>query len=171
MKRRTVLGLSAAAVAAAAASADLFAASAPRGGYFKVLERLIRDWHRNDLNAVLAHIADDIVWHSHVGSPPIIGKAAVRPVFEQLAASMLNLRWRIVNHAQVGNSLLSEGVLEFTSRDGHQIALPYMGILAFRGTLITEWRDYFDLALYERMKSGEKMPEYLQALASRPGRP
>ncbi len=42
------------------------------------------------------------------------------------------------------------------------------GVLAFKGERISEWRDYFDRALFDRLKAGEPMPEYLQALADRP---
>ena len=43
---------------------------------------MIKDWRRKDIDAVLAHVTDDIVWHSHVGSPPIIGKEAMRQTFD-----------------------------------------------------------------------------------------
>jgi limonene-1,2-epoxide hydrolase len=137
----------------------------------ETFKKVILAWRRGDLDAVLANVTDDIVWHSHVGSPPVLGKAAMRTVLQTLAASMKDVRWRLVNHAESGSMLFAEGVEEFVNPAGHRVALPYMGIAVFRGGLIAEWRDYFDRALYDRMKSGEVSPEYIRALVARPGVP
>lgn len=132
---------------------------------------LIEAWKIGDLDAVLAHVTDDIVWHSHVGSPPTLGKAAMRPVLEVLAASMQDVRWRVVYSAESGDRLLVEGIEEFVGTEGQHVALPYMGIMTFRGSLIAEWRDYFDRDLYNKLKAGEASPDYIQQLTSRPGIP
>ncbi len=97
---------------------------------------------------MLARVTEDVAWHTHLGSPPVNGKAAMRAVLQKLVAGMV----------------LVEGVDEFNSPDGRRVALPYMGIMAFTGALISEWRDYFDRALFDRMKQGEAMPD-------RPGEP
>ena len=48
------------------------------------------------------------------------------------------------------------------------MVLPYAGVLTFKGDRISEWRDYFDRALFDRLKGGETMPAYLEALTTRP---
>ena len=136
-----------------------------------IVEEVILAWRRGDIEAALSHVADDVVWHSHVGSPPLLGKAAMRELMKTLAGSMRDVRWRVVSHAESGDSFFAEGVEEFVTPAGHRVALPYMGIMVFRGRLIAEWRDYFDRALYDRMKSGEATPDYIAALAARPGVP
>jgi len=42
--------------------------------------------------------------------------------------------------------------------------------MVFRGGLLSEWRDYFDRALFNRLKAGEPIPPDTAALADRPGR-
>jgi limonene-1,2-epoxide hydrolase len=61
-----------------------------------------------------------------------------------------------------------EGVDDFVTNEGRRVVLPYAGVLAFKGERISEWRDYFDRAVFDRLKAGEPMPDYLQALADRP---
>jgi limonene-1,2-epoxide hydrolase len=172
MERRGFIQMAAAA-AATTAGAAAASATRKRGSsmHLSIVEEVIRAWRRGDIEAALIHVADDIVWHSHVGSPPLLGKAAMRDLMKTLAGSMRDVRWRVVSHAESGDSFFAEGVEEFVTPAGHRVALPYMGIMVFRGRLIAEWRDYFDRALYDRMKSGEPSPDYIAALAARPGVP
>jgi len=150
--------LAAGSVAAAPAAPD----------YFAITRTMITAWRGKDLEGMLVHIDDDIVWHSHVGSPPIVGKAAMREFAIKLTAQMNDIKWRIFETATNGNRVFLEGVDDFVTSEGRRVVQPYAGILAFKGARIVEWRDYFDRALFDRLKAGEPMPDYLQALADRP---
>jgi hypothetical protein len=55
--------------------------------------------------------------------------------------------------------------------ENRRVAIPYMGIMAFRGTLICEWRDYFDRGLFDRLKAGETPPPEIAELLNRPAIP
>ena len=57
---------------------------------------------------------------------------------------------------------------DFVSNDGRRVVVPYAGVLRVREGRIVEWRDYFDRALFDRLKAGEPLPAYLEALANRP---
>ena len=148
-------------VAAAAASV------AAGGQHFEVMKAVILGWRQGDRQAVIARCADDIVWYSHVGSPPIVGKEAAARFMEVLAGQMKDVRWRIFGYAEHGDTAFAEGVDEFTSPEGRQVALPYAGIMRFRDGLITEWRDYFDRGLFDRLKAGEAPPPHIAALTGR----
>jgi limonene-1,2-epoxide hydrolase len=164
MNRRRFLKTStAAAVTAAAGSAT---AAVP--GHLEVARGVITAWRRKDLEGMLAYIDDGIVWHSHVGSPPIVGKAAMREFAAKLTGQMAEIRWRIFYAAADGDRLHVEGVDDYTAPDGRRVVVPYAGVFAFRGGLVVEWRDYFDRALFDRIKAGEAVPAYVEELVNRP---
>lgn len=167
MDRRHFVHVVVAAPLAVAGSAGAAAAATDTPDYLAVAKAMITAWRARDLEGMLAHIDDDIVWHSHVGSPPVLGKAAMRDFATKLTAQMNDIRWRIFDVAQNGNRLFLEGVDDYVSAEGRRVVLPYAGVLAFRGARISEWRDYFDRALFDRLKAGEPLPDYLQALTTR----
>ncbi len=174
MQRRQFIQASS---AAALAASTAVSAANKRGGKsdkasFETVSALIVEWKRKDIDAVMAHIADDIVWHSHVGSPVIHGKAAMRAFLERMAAGITDIRWRVHFHSVSGNQIFMEGVDDFVMIDTQRrVAIPYLGTMVFRGGLISEWRDYFDRTLFDRMKAGEPTLPEIAALADRPGLP
>ncbi len=174
MQRRQFIQVSGGATLAASTAAS---AAGKRGSKadkasFDTVSALITAWKRKDIDAVMAYVTDDIVWHSHVGSPVVRGKAAMRAFLERMAAGITDIRWRVHFHAIKGNQIFMEGVDDFVMVDSkRRVAIPYLGTMVFRGGLISEWRDYFDRALFDRMKAGETPPADIAALADRPGQP
>ena len=132
---------------------------------------LIRAWQRHDIDAVLAKLADDIVWYARVGAPPVIGKAIVREAMLKLAPTRKVENWRIHYHAVNGDRLFVEGVDDYTGHDGRRVAVPYAGVIEHRDRLIAGWRDYFDIGTLDRMKAGEPIPEAIAPLVARKGEP
>src|SRR5512133_3540487 len=100
------------------------ALSAAEPDYVAITRAMITAWRGKDLEGMLTHIDDDIVWYSHVGSPPIIGKAAMREFAGKLTAGMNDIRWRIFDTARNGNRLFVEGVDDFVTNEGRRVALP-----------------------------------------------
>src|SRR6478735_6729471 len=128
---------------------------------------MIIAWRRKDLDTMLSHVADDVTWHTHVGSPPVVGKAAMRDFATKLGAGMSDIKWRVFEAAQHDNRIHLEGVDDFVTSEGKRVTIPYAGIMAFRDGKVVEWRDYFDRATFDKLKAGEPMPDYLAALANR----
>lgn len=161
----------------AAGAGALTAAARPSGAaaktdYIDAVKGLIYDWRRKDIEAVLARVTDDIVWYSHVGTPPKIGKAAMRAFLEVFGAALTDVKWRIFGHAVSGRQIFVEGVDDFVMvAEKRRVAIPYAGVMTFRGSLICEWRDYFDRALFDRLKAGEPTPPEIAKLLDRPGIP
>lgn len=166
MDRRHFLEVSAATAGlfAGAARAETGQVTEP----LQVLREVILAWRRKDLEGMLKYIHDDIAWHSHVGSPPLQGKVAMREFAGRLTSQMQEIHWRLFEAARDGDTLHVEGVDDFVSTEGRRIVVPYAGVLKFRDGRIVEWRDYFDRALFDRLKTGEPLPAYLDALANRP---
>lgn len=169
MNRRDWL-MAAPAAAAFVGVSDAMAASnseGASGAHFDKVKAVIMGWRRKDLAAVLELCADDIVWYSHVGSPPIVGKPAMAAFMEKLSDQMKVVRWRIFHYAESGDVVFSEGVDDFTAPDGKDVAIPYAGVFRFRDGKIVEWRDYFDRASFDRFKSGEAPAEHMKVLMTR----
>ena len=164
-RRHFIQGSVVASVAAVAGAAE--AKTKPASKKFERVEGLVKDWRRKDIDAVLARVTDDIVWHSHVGSPPIVGKPAMRQTLGTLGAGMSDVRWRIFGFAENDNSIFLEGVDDFVTAEGRRVVIPYAGIMTFREGLVAEWRDYFDRGVFNKLKAGEPMPDYLDKLATR----
>lgn len=135
--------------------------------YIETIEGLIACWARRDLEAVLDLLSEDVVYHYHVGSRPLRGKARVRRFLEKFGGGQKDIRWRIVNHAQSGDVLLVEGVDDHVDAEGRRIQTPYMGVFEFEGGKIARWRDYLDAKLIAQAKAGEPMPEWLEELVAR----
>lgn len=163
MDRRELI-LAAPLLAAGPAAA---AATGATGAHYEAVKAVITGWRRGDRKAVVDLCADDIVWHSHVGSPPIVGKAATEKFMTALAGQMLDVRWRIFHYAEAGDAAFTEGVDDFMTPEGRRVTLPYAGIMRFRDGKIVEWRDYFDRGLFDRLKAGEEPPPHIAALTAR----
>jgi limonene-1,2-epoxide hydrolase len=173
-RRKFMLASASASIAAAPAVARAARGDSHTTGssYIDVVTGLITDWRRKDIDAVLSRITHDIVWYTHVGSQPKRGTAEMRAFLEPMAAGISDIRWRIYNHAVSGNRIFLEGADDFVlAAENRRVAIPYMGIMAFRGSLICEWRDYFDRGLFDRLKAGETPPPEITELLNRPAIP
>jgi len=99
-----------------------------------------------DHESFLSHLSDDIEYHYHMSSRPLIGKEWVQKFLSKYDSITADVVWRIDRYAEVDNCLLLEGYEEYTDlRSGERIAHPYMGVFEFDGDKVTKWRDYFEM--------------------------
>lgn len=144
-------------------------ATMPAPRLYPVLQAVIEAWHKQDIEGVLVHVTDDIVWRNSSGyAPAIRGKAAMRKALQGMAPIIKTNKWRIFDHAENDNRLFMEGVDEFWLTTGEHVAIPYAGSLEFEGLLIKEWREYFDGRISAAMKAGQPMTEEVREMISRP---
>lgn len=135
---------------------------------FPILSRVIAAWQAHEIETVLSHMTDDIVWHyAAPGLPPVRGKAAAEKLLRKLQADMHDIQWRIFAHAETGDRLFLEGVDEYRTADGKRMALPYAGVLEFRGDQIAAWRDYVDLGVLADQRAGKPFTPQVEALLDR----
>jgi limonene-1,2-epoxide hydrolase len=136
---------------------------------YPVLMAVIEAWHHQDIEGVLAHVTDDIVWRNSSGfAPAIRGKDAMRKALQGMAPVIKTNKWRIFDHAENENRLFMEGVDEFWLQTGQHVAIPYAGSLEFEGLKIKEWREYFDGRISLAMKAGEPMSAEVAEMIARP---
>ncbi len=116
----------------------------------RIAEEFFEHWNSNHIDDALAMLADDVLY-DNVPLPDITGRAEVERFHRGFGVgSDFLLEWKIVHLAAAGNVVLNERVDTFIHRDGGRIVLPVMGTLTVEQGEITVWRDYFDLADFER---------------------
>lgn len=169
MKNRRDFVVAAAALPAIA-TATTAAAGASGTLYGRYID-LIRKWKAHDIDGVMAHIHEEIVWYPFVGGPPVLGKAAMRKYLEGLAGKRQSNDWRVFFHAERGEQLFVEGADDFRTDQGVRIAVPYAGVLDYRDGLIVGWRDYADVGLVGEMKKSGSIPADVLPLVDRKGEP
>lgn len=111
----------------------------------EIVEKFIATFNSDDMEAVYACMADDILYHN-IPMKPLRGIAAVRQFFAE-AGPMTSNAWEILNIAENGSVVLTERVDRFRY-NGKDVAVPLMGIFEIKDGKITSWRDYFDLQSY-----------------------
>ena len=99
-----------------------------------------------DDEAFLDLLTDDVEYHYHVGTRPLIGKEWVQKFLIKYREVTSDAKWVIHNHAENGNVLFTEGVEEyFDLRSQMTISHPYAGVIEFRDGKILRWKDYFEM--------------------------
>lgn len=94
----------------------------------------------------LSYLTDDIEYHYHMGSRPLLGKEWVQKFLNKYREITADVKWQILRHAETENELFVEGYEEYLdTRTNEIIAHPYMGIFEFRDGKISGWRDYFEM--------------------------
>jgi limonene-1,2-epoxide hydrolase len=115
-------------------------------------ESVVRDfcaaWSTRDVDAILAWFADDAVYHN-MPIAPVRGHAEIRGVLEMFVPPASAIQFDVLAVATHGNLVFTERVDRFTVGD-KEIALPVAGVFEVRAGKIAAWRDYFDLASYQR---------------------
>jgi limonene-1,2-epoxide hydrolase len=112
----------------------------------QVIEAVRKANLAQDDEAFLSCLTDDIVYHYHVGSRPLIGKEWVQKFLSKYREITADVSWRIDRHAETENELFVEGYEQYRdTRTNEVIAHPYMGIFEFRDGKISAWRDYFEM--------------------------
>jgi limonene-1,2-epoxide hydrolase len=81
--------------------------------------------------------------------PPVSGSAAIRNVIESFVAPAQEIDWENLAVAETGNKVLTERIDRFVIA-GKRVELPVMGTFEFVGGKISAWRDYFDMATWQR---------------------
>ncbi|MBP0495166.1 limonene-1,2-epoxide hydrolase family protein [Pararoseomonas indoligenes] len=111
---------------------------------------------RDRFDEAVDMLAADVLYHN-IPLPEMTGRENVRAFHKGFGiGTSIRADWKITRIAQAGNAVLTERMDLFTQADGRRIVLPTMGSMVLDGNVITEWRDYFDLASFERQAAAMK---------------
>ncbi len=94
----------------------------------------------------LDYLTDDIEYHYHVTTRPLLGKEWVEKFLNKYNEICSDVELTIHRHAETDDCLFVEGYEEYTDlRTGDRIAHPFAGVMEFRGDKVCKWRDYFEM--------------------------
>lgn len=114
------------------------------------VEAFIAHWNACDVGAMLALCAEDIVYHN-IPMEPVMGTTAMRAMVEGFLANIAACDWQTHAIAANGSTVLTERTDGFIFKDGRRAAIRVMGTFDIGADgRITGWRDYFDMAEFQR---------------------
>lgn len=114
------------------------AADTDIGGLFAAIDA-------QDGAAFVGFLTDDAVFR--FGSAPAVqGRAAVQTAVEGFFGTIAGLSHAIDKTIRDDDTLVCEGVVTYTRRDGSTIAVPFVDVFEYRDDLIAEYKIYIDVA-------------------------
>jgi limonene-1,2-epoxide hydrolase len=114
----------------------------------RIIREFIEAWSRLDPEELAAYFTEDGVYHN-MPIGPVSGRANVEQFIRGFAASWTETTWDILNIMSSGNLVTAER-LDRTRAGDKSVELPCVGVFELEGGKIRTWRDYFDLATYQR---------------------
>ena len=100
--------------------------------------------------AAAAALASPAISYENMPMQPIVGRDAMAATLEMFLGNANEVDWVIVRQHEVGNVVFNERIDRFQIGDGW-LELPLAGVFEVdEDGLISLWRDYFDLASYQR---------------------
>lgn len=116
----------------------------------EVVQQFLAHLNAQRIDTGMDLLAEDVFYHN-IPMEPMKGREAVRVFAHEFGmGSSLEVDWQLVAIAESGDVVLTERVDIFKTAEGKQISIPLMGSFRVRDGLISEWRDYFDLADLQR---------------------
>jgi len=114
-------------------------------------EAIVREfcatWPERNVDKLLTYFTDDALYHN-MPMEPVTGKNGIREVLNMFVPAE-DLEAEITALATRGNIVFTERVDRMTI-GGKRVVLPCAGVFEIRNGKIAAWRDYFDLATWQR---------------------
>jgi len=115
----------------------------------EIVTAFIEAIERKDVAAAAA-MASPSISYENMPMQPIVGRDAMVATLEMFLGNANEVDWVIVRQYEVGNVVFNERIDRFRIGDGW-LELPLAGVFEVDDDgLIALWRDYFDLASYQR---------------------
>jgi ketosteroid isomerase-like protein len=107
-----------------------------------MLKAIATGFDRHDLEAIMAHFAEDAIFDSPRGTEPFgtrfAGTAAIREGFAQRFAGIPDVRYQQDEHFADGDRGASEWTLSGTTSDGQRIEVRGCDLWTFRDGLVVK---------------------------------
>ena len=121
-------------------------------GASDVVTAFMQAMERRDLEAAGAFVTDDLVYHN-IPMQPIHGRDAMVAALAPFLAGSLTVEWVVHHQTATGNVVMNERLDRFQLKADKWLEIPVAGVFVLRDGKIAEWRDYFDLADFQRQAS------------------
>jgi ketosteroid isomerase-like protein len=97
-----------------------------------------------DTEAFLSFLTDDASFRFG-SAPPLDGKAAIREGVDGFFATIQALRHELVRSWVQGETVICQGQVTYTRKDGRELTLPFVNVFELAGGLIREYLIYIDI--------------------------
>ena len=114
----------------------------------QVIRNFIEAWSRLDPEELASYFAEDGVYHN-MPAGPVSGRANVEKFIRGFSASWTETTWDLLNIASSANVVIAER-LDRTRASNKSVDLPCVGVFELEAGQIKVWRDYFDIATYQK---------------------
>lgn len=114
----------------------------------QLVEDFVAAFNAKDVDKIMSFWGPDPVYHNMPG-PPVEGTEAVRKMIESFVTPATKMDWEILHIAESGDTVLAERVDRFVL-GGKEVVLPCNGAFDIVDGKIAIWRDYFDMATWQR---------------------
>lgn len=105
-----------------------------------------------DGEKLASYFSEDAFYHN-IPMQPIEGRENIKNALSGMAGTMVSQGWDVLSLVAQGDTVMTERIDKFDAQ-GNAVALPVMGVFELRDGKIASWRDYFDLATFQKQMSG-----------------
>jgi len=106
-------------------------------------------WASLDLEKIMAFLTPDCFYHN-IPMAPLVGHDAIRPFFEPMISGSSKIEYIVHAIAETPDGKILTERTDVMVMGGKTISMPVMGVFEFKDGKISAWRDYWDLADFQR---------------------
>jgi limonene-1,2-epoxide hydrolase len=118
----------------------------------KLVTDFCQSWSRKNVDEILGYLTDDCFYHN-IPMEPCVGHAAIRKFIEPFMKEADTVQFEIKHTTSAANVVMNERVDRFVM-GAKKLELPVVGVFEVRNGKISAWRDYFDLATFNKQMGG-----------------
>jgi limonene-1,2-epoxide hydrolase len=117
-----------------------------------IIREFIEAWSSLDADKLADYFTEDGTYHN-MPTQPVTGKENVRAFIQGFLATWTETQWDILHILGEGDVVVAER-LDRTKTSLGDVDLPCTGVFEMEGGKIKVWRDYFDLAQFQKQMPG-----------------
>lgn len=114
----------------------------------RVIREFIDAWSRLDPAELASYFTEDGTYYN-MPAQPVTGRDAIEGFIRGFTQSWTETTWDLLHIVASGDLVIAER-LDRTQAGEKSVDLPCVGVFELEGGKIKVWRDYFDLATYQR---------------------
>ena len=113
-----------------------------------IIRAFCEAWSSLDADRLAEYFTEDGTYHN-MPTQPVSGKENVRAFIQGFLATWSETQWDVLNILGEGDLVIAER-LDRTKTSLGDVDLPCTGVFEMEDGKIKVWRDYFDLATYQK---------------------